>query len=132
MTEKKITKRESFGAIVEILRADGYEEYAKVMEHEIELLNRKRSGNGKLTPAQEENERIKDKIVEIVSANGGGMTVTQIMNTDGMEGYTMNKMINLVARQLKSENRLIRYEEKGVAYFRLPKFEGEVNEVKEK
>lgn len=132
MAEKKITKKENFGAIVEILLANGREDLAKVMEHEIELLNRKRSGNGKLTPAQEENERIKDKIVEIVSANGGGMTVTQIMQTDGMGGYTMNKMINLVARQLKSENRLIRYEEKGVAYFRLPEFEGEVNEVKEK
>jgi hypothetical protein len=54
------------------------------------------------------------------------------MNTDGMGEYSMNKLTSLVARQLKEENRVIRYAEKGVAYFRLPEFEGEVNEVKEK
>ena len=132
MTEKKITKRERFADLLTIPEVAENEERVAFIKHEMELLDRKRSGNGKLTPAQQENEKIKDKIVEIVSANGGGMTVTQIMQTDGMGEYSMNKMINLVARQLKSENRLIRYEEKGVAYFRLPKFEGEVNEVKEK
>ena len=132
MAEKKITKRENFGAIVEILMANGREDLAKVMEHEIELLNRKRSGSGKLTPTQIENEKIKDRVLEIIAKNGGGMTITQIMNTDGMGEYSMNKLTSLVARQLKEENRVIRYEEKGVAYFRLPEFEGEVNEVKGK
>lgn len=124
MAEKKITKKENFGAIVEILRAGGYEDYAKVMEHEIELLNRKRGGNGNLTPKQKENEEIKDKIVEVVTANGGGMTVTQIMQT--LEVYSMNKLTSLVT-QLRRENRLIRYAEKRVMYFRLPEYEGEVN-----
>lgn len=132
MTEKKITKRERFADLLTIPEVAENEERVAFIKREMELLDRKRSGNGKLTPAQEENEKIKDKIMEIVSTNGGGMTVTQIMQTDGMGEYSMNKMINLVARQLKSENRLIRYEKKGVAYFRLPEFEGEVNEVKEK
>ena len=124
MAEKKITKRENFGAIVEILRAGGHEDYAKVMEHEIELLNRKRGGNGNLTPKQKENEEIKNKIVEVVSAYGSGMTVTQIMQT--LEVYSMNKLTSLVT-QLRKENRLIRYAEKRVMYFRLPEYEGEVN-----
>ena len=124
MAEKKITKRENFGAIVEILRAGGHEDYAKVMEHEIELLNRKRTSNGNLTPKQKENEEIKNKIVEVVTANGGGMTVTQIMQT--LEVYSMNKLTSLVT-QLRRENRLIRYAEKRTMYFRLPAYEGEVN-----
>ncbi len=128
--EKKITKRENFGAIVEILRTNGYEEYAQVMEHEISLLNRKRT-SGKMTEKQIENEGIKDKIMEIVTAFGDGMTVTEILGTGNMNVYTMNKMVALVT-QLKNENRLIRYEIKGVAKFRLPQYEGEVNEVKEK
>jgi uncharacterized protein YqeY len=130
MAEKKITKRENFGAIVEILRAGGHEDYAKIMEHEIALLNRKRSGNGNLTPKQKENEEIKNKIMEVVTATGGAMTVTQMMATEELGDYTMNKLVALVS-QLRRENRLIRYYEKSIAHFRLPEFEGEVNEEKE-
>ena len=126
MAEKKITKRENFGAIVEILRANDREDLAKVMEHEIELLNRKRTSNGNLTPKQKENEGIKEKIMEIVTANGIAMTVTQMMGTEELSDYTMNKLVSLVS-QLRRENRLIRYYEKSIAYFRLPEFEGEVN-----
>lgn len=130
MAEKKITKRENFGAIVEILRAGGHEDYAKVMEHEIELLNRKRTSNGNLTPKQKENEGIKEKIMEVVTATGNAMTVTQMMATEELGDYTMNKLVSLVS-QLRRENRLIRYYEKSIAHFRLPDFEGEVNEEKE-
>lgn len=129
MTEKKITKRENFGAIVEILRANDREDLALVMEHEIELLNRKRSG-GNLTPKQKENEEIKNKIMEVVTATGSAMTVTQMMATEELGDYTMNKLVALVS-QLRRENRLIRYYEKSIAHFRLPEFEGEVNEEKE-
>ena len=37
----KITKKDNFMAIVEVLRENGKEELAKVMEHEIELLSAK-------------------------------------------------------------------------------------------
>lgn len=41
MTEKKITKRERFETIVKVLEEAGYDALVEVMEHEIELLDKK-------------------------------------------------------------------------------------------
>lgn len=40
-TEKKITKRDNFNAIIEVLTDAGRDDLAKVIEHEIELLDNK-------------------------------------------------------------------------------------------
>ena len=40
-TEKKITKKDNFNAIIEVLTDAGRDDLAKVIEHEIELLDNK-------------------------------------------------------------------------------------------
>ena len=66
MAEKKITKRESFTEIVEILKGLGKERLVGVMEHELELLAKKNaSGTGKLTAVQVANEGISPKSLSV-------------------------------------------------------------------
>ena len=53
--EKKITKRDNFNAIIEVLTDAGREDLAKVIEHEIELLDAK-SSKAKATAAKKKAE----------------------------------------------------------------------------
>ena len=55
MTEKKITKKENFTKIVGILIDAGCEDLAKVIEHEIELLDNK-AAKAKATAAKKKTE----------------------------------------------------------------------------
>ena len=120
MTEKKLTKREKFAMVREILEQADRTDLVEFVDHEVELLNRKTTSSGKLTPKQEENEKIKNVIVEVLAQNGDGMTVTQLMKTNELCEFSMNKLTALVT-QLKNENRVERYVEKRVTYFRVPK-----------
>ena len=117
MTEKKLTKREKFAMVREILEQANKTDLVEFVDHEVELLNRKNSSSGKLTPKQKENEKIKNVIVKVLLKNGGGMTVTQLMKTEELSDYSTNKLTALVT-QLKNENRVIRYVEKKVKYFK--------------
>ena len=55
MTEKKITKRDNFNTIVEVLTAAGREDLAAVITHEIELLDNK-AAKAKATAAKKKSE----------------------------------------------------------------------------
>lgn len=57
---KKVTKRENFTAIKDILEGLGRTDLIAVMEHELELLAKKNSADRKPTKVQEENENIKN------------------------------------------------------------------------
>lgn len=118
MTEKKLTKREKFAMVREILEQADRVDLVEFVDHEVELLNRKTTSSGKLTPKQEENEKIKNVIVEVLAQNGDGMTVTQLMKTEELGAFSMNKLTSLVT-QLKNENRVIRYLEKRTTYFKV-------------
>lgn len=120
MTEKKLTKREKFAMVREILEQANKTDLVEFVDHEVELLNRKNTSNGKLTPKQAENEKIKDMIIEVLAKNGDGMTATQLTKTDELDGNSINKMTALLT-QLRNEQRVERYLSKRVAYFRIPK-----------
>ena len=89
MAEKKITKRENFENIKAYLELNGKSEWAEVMAHEIDLLNRKNSKSAKLTPAQEDalaiSEIVKDVLAECTDERG--MTVGSILKTEPIKAY---------------------------------------------
>ena len=121
MTEKKLTKREKFEMILALPEIAKNELFASTIKHEIELLdNKKTSGSTKLTAKQKENEEIKDVIVAVLEKNGTPMTVTQLMKTEELCEYSMNKLTALVTK-LRKEHRIFRYVEKRVTYFRIPR-----------
>ena len=55
MTEKKITKRDNFNTIIEVLTSAGREDLAAVIAHEIELLDNK-AAKAKATAAKKKVE----------------------------------------------------------------------------
>ena len=121
MTEKKITKRETFTEIVEILKGLGKERLVGVMEHELELLAKKNaSGNGKLTATQKENEVIKEEIVKSLAVNPDRLyTITEMLKEfDCCKPYT-NQKISALLKQLIADGKVEKIVEKRKSYFKL-------------
>lgn len=75
----------------------------------------KKNATRKPTKAQEENEDLKEQIVEMM-VDGEKYTVTDIMKAIGLES---NQKTSALVRQLKDEGKVVRSEIKGRAYFSL-------------
>ena len=111
---KKPTKKEMFAQLK--AKYNLTEEEIKFIDHEIELLDKKKGGSGELTEAQKANKALGEKILEGL-ADGSKMTISaMIKNIDACEGLSTSK-VSAVVRQLKDANLIIREEVKGVAYF---------------
>lgn len=121
MTEKKITKRESFTEIKGILLANGYERLAGVMEHELELLAKKNaSGNGKLTAVQIANNGIKEEILECMAKEPNRMfTISEMQKVFPCCADLSNQRVSALVRQLVADGKIERFEEKRKAVFRI-------------
>ena len=120
MTEKKLTKAVAFTQIKELLEQVGAnEELVAVMAHEIELVNKKNTSRAKTqSKNQKANEELKEKILSIMD-NETKYRVGEIYNLlpDLKDkGFTVNK-VNALVTQLKNEQKIIRTEIKGTAYF---------------
>lgn len=114
---KKITKKENFTTIQNILIQAGYNDLAEVMAHEIELLNKKSSNGTKtMTKVQIENEKLKDAILDFMTP-GFRYTITNLITVVPELRDLTNQKVNSLVKQLKDENKLERIEEKRVAYF---------------
>ena len=116
---KKVTKKENFGAIVEILQGVGRTDLVEVMQHEIDLLDKK-AKSGKMTKTQEANVAIKAKIVETLTALGKAVSITEMLGASAeltkMVGGSNQKASALVT-QLKNEGVVIRHQEGKKATF---------------
>ena len=113
----KITKREMFTRMLAITDVQANAEMVAFINHEIELLDRKNSAK-KSTPQQAENEKIKEKILEILTEP---MTATQIMNAvqPFFETTFTNQRISALLRQLGDDGtrQIKKYQIKRVTYF---------------
>ena len=120
MAEKKITKRESFTEIAEILRGLGKERLVGVMEHELELLAKKNaSGNGKQTATQIANENIKRGIVECLESTPDRFyTITEMIKEFECCKPYVNQKISNLANQLVKEGKIAKVEEKRKSFFK--------------
>lgn len=92
-----MTKKEMFANIATLLA--GNEEVVDFCNHEIELLeNRKTSKHG-MTKVQKANVEVKEAIVNALAAAGSALTVTELLTCEGLAGYT-NQKISALLRQL--------------------------------
>ena len=78
MAEKKITKRENFMKIIEVLEENGRADLVEVINHEIELLDKKRA-NGKMTKTQTENVDIKEMILSELANIDEPVSITDLL-----------------------------------------------------
>lgn len=118
MTTKKMTKRDYFN----ILRnayptsAADYDSVVAFIDHELELLDRKNSTIRKPTAKQAENEGVKTLILDHMEV-GKRYTITDMLKEFPFEEEFTNQRVSALVRQLLLENKVIREEEKGKAYF---------------
>lgn len=109
-----MTKRENFEAIKGILREMGHDEFDAFIDHEVELLSRKRSTSSKPTKHQVENEALKGRITEVLSEDG--LTVTAILEKLNEVGLT-NQRVSALLRQMVASGTVHKEMVKGKAMF---------------
>lgn len=112
---KKLTKKELFTEILGVVTEPAHIEF---IQHELELLSRKNTGERKPTAAQKENEVLKAAIVESMVA-GERYTISELIASvevlNGLSGQKVNSLLT----QLKTAGLVVRVEEKRKAYFML-------------
>ena len=111
---EKMTIVKQYEAIIE--KAKGVLSPAEIefLEKRAEL-HAKKNASRKPTKAQEENEVIKEQIVDFLK-DGKFYTVGEIQKAVGLE---TNQKTSALVRQLKDKGLVVRKEEKGKAYFAL-------------
>ena len=117
----KVTKRERFAQLMEIVKASDVENSAELVafiEHEVELLTKKNSRSGKPTKTQVENEAIKTQIVSILERVGKPMTVTQLLAESELADLS-NQKVSALLTQLRKTGEVVRTIEKKVAFYSL-------------
>lgn len=111
----KTTKREVINMMMaeEVISAN--EVYMNYLKHELELLDKKKSGSSKPTKEQEANENIKKIILDTLATEDKeklGMTVTSLQFANSTLHDLSNQKISALLRLLKDSG-LVNKEKKG-------------------
>jgi formate dehydrogenase maturation protein FdhE len=118
----KVTKRDYFNQLATIVENNkndipNYEDVKAFISHEIELLNRKRSGS-KPTKTQIENENIKKKIVQALQDINEVVTISELNGVEGLEEYS-NQKLSALTNALVKEGKVVKTTVKKVSYFKI-------------
>ena len=116
----KTTKRDNFNAIIAVLKAADKADLVAVMEHEIELLDKKKaSASSKPSVKQAENAEIKKQIVStLLSGKWYRCAEIKAMIPALAEGEGTQRTARL-CNDLEKEGLLVKTVEKRVVYFAL-------------
>ena len=117
-TNKKITKRDRFNALLSLSEVQADAGLVAFIEHEIELLDKKNSGEKKPTAQQTANEVIKQGIVNGMQ-KGRLYTVTELIKEIDECADLTNQKVSSLLRQLISENKVVKSIDKRKSYFQI-------------
>ena len=125
---KKITKKENFERLADIVRVSEVEDKEAMLEfiaHEVELLSN-RSSASKPSKDQKANIEIRKAIHEYLSNLDKAVTVTELMAVMPNEVETSvgavvvtNQKVSALLKQMKDAGEVVRTVEKKKAYFAL-------------
>lgn len=113
--EKKITKKEMFEKIMEEVK--GNAEMVAFLEHEIELLNKKKgSADSKKVVAQAKEEEL---VKSVLATLGRKVTVTEMLNASAelVAELKTNQKASAVLKRLVDKGEIVKTVEKKVSYF---------------
>jgi hypothetical protein len=116
MTNKKITKRDRFNALLSIPAVQADPDMVAFIEHELELLAKKNSADKKPTAQQTVNEAIKSAIIEGMEDNRL-YTITDLQKSIPELAELSNQKVTALVRQLKDANLVVKTEDKRKSYF---------------
>ena len=117
MTNKKVTKREKFEMLMAIAEVQANPMLTEFIEHELELLAKKNASEKKPTAQQVANEGLKDVILNVLTENGGLMTITDIQKSAEELAELSNQRISALVRQMVGIS-VERVEDKRKAFFK--------------
>lgn len=120
MTNKKMTKKNWFEELKNVVSASEYEnkeEALKFLDREIELLNKKSSKNS-MTKTQKENVEVVKKIKAALGTFEKAVTITELQKTEELSEYS-NQKLSALLKQMVTAGEVVRTEEKKRAYFSL-------------
>lgn len=128
MSNKK-TKKEFYMEMVEIFQELGKGEYVEFCNHQIELLDKKSTGSKGLTKVQQENETIKNIVIEELTKHQGenGITATELLKqSDVLSNYITvegknitNQKLSAILKKLVDEKIVNRMIDKKTSYFQI-------------
>lgn len=114
--EKKLTKKEKFAMLKEIVVDMGNDMLVEFINNEISLLEKK-SSKSTQTRTQVENENIKDKIVEVLLGLDKSVTITELQSANEEMATYSNQKLSALLKQLVEEKRVVRIPDKKKTYF---------------
>lgn len=115
--EKKMTKKEMFGRLIEIVEGANIEDTDAVVEflnHEIELVSKKRNGQ---TKTQKENEKLVEVVFEGIANAEHPVTVTELFKAVESDEIKSAQKVSALVKKLVDAGRITRVEDKKRAYF---------------
>lgn len=115
----KITKRDSFISIIEVLKGAERTDLVEVMEHEIELLDKKKA-SGRMTKTQVANEDIKALIIEELARLAKPVSITELISESAEVAEkcgNSNQKVSALMTQLKNAGAVVRTTEGKKALF---------------
>ena len=122
MANTKMTKKEYFAiirTIVEATEREDKEAMLSFIDHEVELLSKKKSSTN--SKKDKELEELCIKVEEALKELGKPVTITEFMNESTAEVATLsNQKLSALLRKCKDERHTVKREEiKKKAYFSL-------------
>lgn len=115
MENKKMTKKQYFEALAEVVSRAGVENEVDLLafiDRQVELLEKK---SGVKTKAQKENEEIVKRVYEVLQEIGKPVTATELAKAMG-EDFS-NQKASAMLKKLVEAGQVVRTEDKRKAYF---------------
>lgn len=116
MANQKLTKAQKYAMLKELAEVKANPTLVEFIDHELELLAKKNSAEKKPTAQQTANEGIKSAIYEGMES-GKKYTITDLIKSIPDCADLTNQRVSNLVRQLISEGKVVRSEEKRKAYF---------------
>lgn len=116
---KKITKRERFEMIKEIVLNAGLEnevEMIEFLDNEINLLNKKRASGAK-TANQKANDELVEKLYKVLAEIGRPVTISELQKENEEFGAMSNQKVSALMKKLVDADRVIKTPDKKKSYF---------------
>ena len=116
---KKITKRERFEMIKEIVLNAGLEnevEMIEFLDNEINLLNKKRASGAK-TANQKANDELVEKLYKVLAEIGRPVTISELQKENEEFGAMSNQKVSALMKKLVDADRVVKTPDKKKSYF---------------
>ena len=114
MVEKRVTKKENFTEIRDILVEMGRDDLVAFVDNELDLLA-KRASKKTLTKVQKENLELVEEIYNTLAGCETPVTVTELMSI--LNGDFSSQKITALLKKLVDSERAVKVTEKGKTYY---------------